>query len=142
MMLYIPTVSYFEAMGIDQDLSFFNFGINVLSHSMNGLRRNDLIEDQYVFGEKSNFLVDVWQYRFPQFPINQMILKEHGIAFQPTPGGMELYLWVHGLSDYSHFNFLDDKLQIDSIEDVKLLNDVNIFYLEYVRQKEKEMRKG
>ena len=142
MLLYIPTASYFEAMGIDQDFSFFNYGINVLSHSMNGLRRADLIEDQYVFGNESNFLVEVWKYRFPQFPIDETILKEHGISFQPTPGGMELFLWVHGLSDYSHFNFLDDELQIDTIENVNHLSDVNILYLEYVRQKEKEMRKG
>ena len=69
-------------------------------------------------------------------------MKDHGIAFQPTPGGIELFLWVHGFSDCSHFNFFDDTLQIDSIDNVKLLNDVNILYLEYVREKDKKMKKS
>lgn len=142
MMLYIPTASYFEAMGVDQDISFLDFGINVLSHSMNGLRRNDLIEDQYVFGNQSNFLLDQWWYRFPQFPIDENILREHGIAFQPTPGGMELFLWVHGFSHCSHFKFLDYNLKFDPIEHVKMLEDINILYLSYVQNKEAKIKKG
>lgn len=142
MMLYIPTTSYFEAMGVDQDTSCLEYGINILSHSMNGLRRADLIENQYVFGNKENFLGEQWRYRFPQFPIDEAILKEHGLAFQPTPGGMELFLWAHGLSHCSHFKFLDEDLKLDPIENVKPLENIDILYQNFVQNKEATIKKG
>jgi len=141
MMLYIPTASYLEVMGIEKDIIVSDYGINILAHSMNGLRRNDLIESQYVLGNQSNFLAMPWEYRFPEFPIDEKILQEHGIAFQPTPGGMELFLWVHGLSYCSHFKFLDGSLKFDPAKNVKMLEDTKILYLSYVQHK-KSVNKG
>ena len=142
MMVYIPTSAYFAAMGLDQDISSFEYGISILSNSINWLRRNDLIENEYVFGNESNFLVDQWQYRFPEFPIDKNILREHGMAFQPTPGGMELFLWVHCLSQCSHFSFLDSSFDLDLIENVGTLDEKNILYQRYVQNKETTIVKG
>lgn len=141
MILYIPTTSYFSSMGAINHLPNFHDKINILSHSMNGLRRNDLIEDNYVFGKPHNFLVVPWQYRFPEFAYDEKILREHGIAFQPTPGGMELFLWVHGLGHCSHFKFLDDRLKMDLIEGIKSLEKAEILYIDFVLHQQREIEK-
>lgn len=86
-------------------------------------------------------MVIPWQYRFPEFPLDERILKEHGIAFQATPGGMELFLWVHGLGHCSHFKFLDDSLKIDIIESAETLEDTEILYGGYVQQRQLESEK-
>lgn len=142
MILYIPTASYFSAMNIDHIFPVFDDKINMLSHSMNGLRRNDLIEDKYLFGKPQNFIIIPWQYRFPEFPFDEKILKEHGIAFQPTPGGMELFLWVHGLGHCSHFKFLEDSLKIEIIDSAGTIEATEILYMSYVHQRQLEIEEG
>jgi hypothetical protein len=137
MFLYIPTDSYFESMPVAKELVDFDDKITILAHSMNGLKRNDLIGENYIWGERRNFSYDSWKHRFSEFPFDEKKLQEHGIAFHPTPGGMELFLWVHGSGHYSHLKFLDETLQIEFIEGFEEMKDAKILYDGFVRHKQK-----
>jgi len=102
--------------------------INVLAHSINGLRRNDLIEGEYVYGERKHFLEKRLTMGMKTFTLNKNVLCEYGISFQPTASGMELYLWAHGLGESDHFQFLNEAVSLDAIEEVQLPNNVGLLY--------------
>jgi hypothetical protein len=135
MFIYIPTDIYYSAMGILDDYPDHDGRISILSHSMNGIRRNDLIEDNFTYGGPEFFRQDPVRYRFPEHPLNEDILCNHGITFQPTPGGMELYLWAHGLGRYTHFQFLDPKLEINEVIGVRFPNKIEILYEEFIKSR-------
>lgn len=133
MYIYIPTEDYYSASGINSDYTDENEKLNLLTHSINGLRRSDLIHETYTFGNAEVFKKYGIKYRLgEQFPLNEDVLSNHGIAFQPTPGGMELYLWVHGLGQYNHFKFLDNELPIELIEGINIPSNVEILYKDFV----------
>lgn len=136
MFIYIPTEIYFEIMGIKKDFPNHNDRINILSHSMNGLRRNDLIEDNFTYGGPEFFKQEKIKYRFgPDFAIRENILSDHGITFQPTPGGMELYLWAHGMGQITHFQFLDSNLELETIQEINLPDTIDLLYKDLIESR-------
>jgi len=128
MIIYIPSKTYYSGMGSLLVPSDDREKISVLAHSMNGLRRNDLIEDEYVYGARERFLSRTLTAGSKGFGLNKRVLCEYGISFQPTPSGMEFYLWAHGLGDRDHFQFLDESLALDPIEAVQLPDNVELLY--------------
>lgn len=139
MYIYIPTSIYYSVMELDLEFPSDDDKINILAHAMNGLKRADLIAN-FTYGNKDIFLQDKIKYRFPEFPVKEEQLAEHGITFKPTPGGMELYIWAHGLGHFTHFQFLDNKLQFDPIPDIKLPDKVVILYEEFIENDLRAMR--
>lgn len=131
MCIYIPTSAYNSTMGLGQDLSDESEAINILAHSMNGLRRFHLVEN-FTYGAKEIFLQEGIKYKFSEFPIRENQLAAHGITFVPTPGGMELYFWVHGLGHYPHFRFLNTELVFDPIPDIHLPDETVILYEDFI----------
>lgn len=128
MIIYIPSETYYSGMGSLLEHSDDREKISILAHSMNGLRRNDLLEDEYVYGERERFLTRTLTSGSKDYRLNKRVLCEYGISFQPTHSGMEFYLWAHGLGDRDHFQFLDESLALDPIEAVQLPNNVEFLY--------------
>ena len=116
--------------------------ISLLAHSVNGLRRNDLIEDEYVYGERESFLTRTLTLGSKVLRLNQSVLCDYGISFQPTPSGMEFYLWAHGLGDRDHFQFLDESPALDPIEAVQLPNDVDLLHMGILEHLKQTRNKG
>ncbi len=127
MYIYIPTDIYYSAMDIDSEFSSSDEKLSIQAHSMNGMKRLNLVED-FIYGEKDIFLQENIMYRFLEYPINEQKLSEHGLSFQPTPGGMELYLWAHGFGHIPHQQFLNDKLIFEPIPDINLPESATILY--------------
>lgn len=76
----------------------------LMNHIMIGLRKEHLIEDNWLCGPKgsmSQYFKDA---------------KEGGAIFQPSALGVELFLWAHGRSDLLIQQFLDptNEFEIDS----------------------------
>lgn len=138
MIIYIPTEIYFEAMGLTGEFLSHDEKINILAHSMNGLRRNDLIEDDFIYGDPIFFQQEKIKYKFgADFPMQENIFSDHGITFQPTPGGMELYLWAHGMGNITHFHFLDETLQFEGTIELTLPDTVDLLYKDLVEHLKK-----
>jgi hypothetical protein len=138
MIMYIPSEKYYSAMGPLLTPSDDRQKISVLAHSMNGLRRNDLIEDKYVYGPPERFFTHKLTRKQELFTLNKRVLCEHGISFQPTHSGMEFYLCAHGLGDLDHFQFLDGRLALDPIEAVQIPNNVDLLYKSALEHLQKE----
>ncbi|NQU26583.1 MAG: hypothetical protein HQ567_35310 [Candidatus Nealsonbacteria bacterium] len=133
MIIYIPSKAYFTAMEPILLGSEYSENINVLAHSMNGLRRNDLIEDKYTYGSPQHFANQRITLELQCFIADEKVLCEYGISFQPTPSGMELYLCVHGFGDLNHFNFLDADLNLNPVGEVRLPNNVELLYRDILK---------
>ena len=133
MLIYLPTELFYNLMNMFDEYPSPNERINILSHSMNGLRRADLIEDNYTYGGPEAFKQDSIKCRIDDFPLREEILCEHGITFQPTPGGMELFLWAHGLGQFTHFQFLDEGLKIDTFPNMELPDRADILYEDFIK---------
>ena len=99
-----------------------------MAHSMNGLKRNDLIDDKYTYGAPEHFIPQRLTVDSLAFMADERVLCEHGISFQPTPSGMELYLLAHGLGDSNHFQFLDESLVLEPIQGVQLPDNTDLLY--------------
>ncbi len=127
MVIYIPSRTYYSAMGSLLQASK-DTEINMLTHSINGLKRNDLIEDKYTLGSPQNFIDQNLRIDSQEFAVNEKVLSEYGISFRPTPSGMELYLWAHGLGDRNHFQFLDGSLNLDIIDEVQLPSNADLLF--------------
>ena len=137
MFIYLPTELFYRLMNIFEEYPNPNARLNILSHSMNGLRRADLIEDNYIYGGPEFFKQDLIKCRIDDFPMREEILCDHGITFQPTPGGMELFLWAHGLGQFTHFQFLDEELKIESFPNMELPGKVDILYEDFIKHLQK-----
>lgn len=142
MIIYIPIETYLIGMGSLLIQSDDKKRINVLAHSINGLRRNDLIEDEYVYGKRKHFLEKRLKMGMKDFTLNESALCEYGISFQPTPGGMELYLWAHGLGESDHFQFLNETLSLEAIDEVQLPSKVDLLYQGIPEYLQKDRDKG
>lgn len=135
MYIYIPTEVYFSAMDTEIDLTE---DITILTHSVNGLQRNDLLTN-HMYGSKNDFLAKNIRNKVSKLRIKEEILCEHGIIFEPTPSGMELYLWAHGISQVPHQSFLSNIIKIDPINSINLPERVEILYKDYI-EKEKGLK--
>ncbi|MCK4829248.1 hypothetical protein KA005_76700 [bacterium] len=125
MLIYIQTPEYYIAMDLDSEFKNEDEKLNILAHSMNGLKRSELI-DNYTYGNKEAIIKS--HQKFPNFMVCEDELSEHGITFQPTPGGIELYLWAHGLGHITHFRFLDPEIEFKTSGDIKLPERKTILY--------------
>ncbi len=142
MIIYIPSKTYYTAMEPLLLASEDSDNISVLAHSINGLRRNDLIEDKYTYGSPEHFAQQRIRVNAQDFVVDEKVLCEHGISFQPTPSGMELYLWAHGLGDRNHFCFLDESLILEPVEEVQLPSNVELLYKDLLQHFEEAGSKG
>jgi len=119
MRIYLPTSEYFEIMCIEEESSQYDYRMNVLTHSMNGLERDFLIKD-FQFGTPKGYRLDELKYRFPEHPIREEELDSHGITFTPTTSGMELFIWAHGYGHLNHLQFLSEDLKVEPLADIQL----------------------
>ena len=104
MLVFLPWSVYSESMGIiDEDWL-------ILSHSMVGLLRLDLIGNNYAYGSK-----DIISSKYPE-------ANSEGILFIPSAFGVELYLWVHGHSNIHVEFFLNNKIQFAKSELISIPN--------------------
>lgn len=115
MQIYVSTPDYYTAMDFQSDFSQDDQKITILAHAINGLKRMDLI-GTYSYGKKDLIIADM----VPQHTALRDRMADHGIAFQPTPSGMELYLWAHGYGESSHFRFLDEQMSFKLFDSVKI----------------------
>lgn len=133
MCIYIPTADYYSYMDFDSDFPTDDQKTSILTHCMNGLRRQNLV-GEITFGEKALFL-EAPLNKFPNLLIDKEMLSDHGITFLPNPEGMELYLWGHGLGDFSHLQFLSDALRVEPLPDIELPDQAAILYKGMVEHK-------
>lgn len=103
MRVFLPWSVYSESMGIN-DGDWL-----ILSHSMVGLSRLDLIGDFYAYGPKDSIS------SYPE-------VNSDGILFTPSNFGVELYLWVHGHSNIPVGSFLKNKIQFSKSELISIPN--------------------
>jgi hypothetical protein len=132
MTIYIPTEKYFAYLDINDEFGSEDEKLSILAHSINGMRRLDLVDYLY-YGKEDIFQKEKIKYKFPEFPIDEKKLSSHGIAFQPSPGGMELYLWAHGFGQYPHQKFLSEELVFNPIQDIELPDLAILLYENFVK---------
>ncbi|MGB6067279.1 MAG: hypothetical protein WBG50_20935 [Desulfomonilaceae bacterium] len=91
--LFMPFSVYLSAMD-------FQDGENpevLISHAMYGLVLEKLISDAFATGSADTVLKEM---------VPGAEFQSDGIVFSPSPVGMELYLWAHGLGSISPAEFL------------------------------------
>lgn len=90
---FLPMEIFTKAMDFtdeeEEKLSALN------AHSLFGLSRENLIENNFTYGEP-----DYIKERYPE-------ANTRGIIFQPTILGTELFLWVHGYNERNLYILLD-----------------------------------
>ena len=91
--LFVPFSVYEGAM----DFQDGELPSVLLPHVMNGLKLEALIADYWAYGSRDTVLKEV-------APDAQF--QSDGIVFCPSPVGMELYLWAHGLGSLAPTEFL------------------------------------
>ena len=105
--VFIPFETYIAAMdfveGEIQELG------NILNHSIFGLLKESLIDNYYHFGG-----LDYIKKHFPT-------AEKPGIILQPSPLGIELFLWAYGLGQKQISSYLTSAIQFDIDENIKVL---------------------
>ena len=94
---FFPVDSFAVAMAFDEKEQLDLF----VTHIMFGLEKERLIEKEFMSGPKE----DVETY-FEN-------AKQSGIIFQPSPLGVELFLWAHGKSSTGTSKFLEIANQLE-----------------------------
>ena len=79
-----------------------------------------------------------FMYKFLGYPADEEQLSWHGITFEPSPFGMELFLWAHGMGYVPHQQFLNNKLEIWPLDGINLPQNASILYKKFVEKKQKE----
>ncbi len=136
MYIYMPTESYYNAMDLGSEFSNDDQKLSILAHSMNGMKRINLVEI-FKYGEKDIFVQQDMMYKFREYPIDEKQLSPHGITFEPSPFGMELFLWAHGLGHIPHQQFLNNNLDISRLKGINLPQDASILYRHLVEKRQK-----
>jgi hypothetical protein len=97
----------------------------ILSHTMIGLAREDLIAKDYAHGNEeyiklvANSSPDLSHSLSRQKLFN---VTEGGVLFQPSTFGMELYHWAHGKPDLMYSDFIDPEIVFPIEPDVIIPN--------------------
>jgi len=136
MYIYLPTKSYYDTMDLTSEYSDDEQKLSILAHSMNGMKRLNLVEI-FKYGKKDIFLHESIKYKFPDYPIDERQLSRHGITFEPSPFGMEIFLWAHGLGNVPHQQFLNKSLNISSLKGINFPQDASILYGSLVEKMQK-----
>jgi len=106
--VFIPFDSYSISMDFTgKEMQEFE---NILNHSILGLLKESLIDNFYQFGG-----VDFISKEFPS-------ADKPGIILQPSPIGIELFLWAYGHGQNSIRDYLTDKVKFDIDEKIKIIN--------------------
>jgi len=105
--VFIPINVYANAMEFNGSE---NLNI-ILPHSLNTLSLNNLIGNNYFFGDQ-NFLLK-------QFPDNQ-IIKGAGIIVTPSPIGAELYLAIQGKRECTVNDIFSDKWNLNTSINIQI----------------------
>jgi hypothetical protein len=105
MELFIPFTTYTQAM--DFTLEESNKFVNILTHSIWGLNKEDLI-DQIHYGP-----VDFIQKKYSD-------AKESGIILQPTSLGVELFMWAYGHGQRADNDFFSPEIQFKNDQNIKI----------------------
>lgn len=100
MSIFLPINVYIKSMDLSEkeDLNI------ILPHTIYGLIRLGLIDEDFKFGSK-----EACQKKYPQ-------AETDGIIFIPTIFGIEFYLWVHGYPNINVLNFISKDIQFAKSE--------------------------
>jgi hypothetical protein len=117
--LYIPESVYDEAMDFSESE---DKGV-ITDHSLVGLSKEALINDNYVYGglgkiqahSRTPIEPSQFSYRY-----NIEGVTEGGIVFQPSKLGFELFFWAYGKPDYGYADFLNPEVDFPIIEGVSI----------------------
>lgn len=104
MQAYVRLDTYHKAMAFDRKES--SREAVILGHVLAGLARESLIDGRYRFGEQSHLEILSREAPAP------------GIIFQPTPFGLEVFLWAYGKGDAPANKFLDPRTKFRPLEGV------------------------
>lgn len=97
--IFIPIDTYINAMDfVDVEMNEIS---NIINHSIFGLVKEDLIDSFFQFGNQEYI-----QKTFPEADSAGMIL-------QPSPLGIELFLWAYGKGQTKIQDFLKDALKFE-----------------------------
>jgi len=102
--LFIPEEALFLAM----DFAKGEMANNIIAHTLFGLAREMLIEDNFQTGSR-----DILQKNFRQAP-------GPGLIFQPSVLGIELFLWAYGKPNMNILDFFDVENKFDIEASVKI----------------------
>jgi hypothetical protein len=102
--IFIPSQEFFEAMEFspDEDHDILT------SHIIFGLDREDLIGSEIRWGKKEYIQQDFEK------------ASGEGLLVTPSPWGVELFLWAHGLGDVKVADFLKPTTVIESAIEIDL----------------------
>ncbi|MBI2271992.1 MAG: hypothetical protein HYU69_16760 [Bacteroidetes bacterium] len=104
--VFIPIETYAIAMDfVEEEKKEIS---NLINHSIFGLLKEDLIDGYFQFGGKEHI-----QKTFPESNVGGMIL-------QPSPLGIELFLWAYGKGQVHIQDFLKNSITFEIDEKIKL----------------------
>ena len=104
--VFVSAEAYFHAMDFVQ--SEADQLTEILSHSIYGLVKEDLLDKYFQYGN-----ADHLKQSNPS-------INSSGFIFQPTPLGIELFLWAYGKGNYSASNFLNTELEFKVDDKIKI----------------------
>jgi hypothetical protein len=104
--VYIPLSTFIEAMDFEKaELSELG---NIANHAIFGLAKEDLIGDGFRYGDK-----DQIKKTMPEE-------NESGFILEPSPLGVELFLWAYGEGQTNINDFFSKSKTFDVDEKIKL----------------------
>lgn len=98
--IYIPYSVYLSAMDFSEDEDTGS----ILVHSVEGLIRHGLLEDQYLYGSKEHI-----SKKYKKAP-------ESGMILIPSVQGAEAFLWAHGVSGATGHELVNGSLRYNEPE--------------------------
>lgn len=104
--VFIPVDTYINAMDfVDVEMKEIT---NIISHSIFGLVKEGLLDNFFQFGDM--------EYIGKTFPE----ATSAGMILQPSPLGIELFLWAYGKGQTQIHHYLKDSLTFDVDEKINL----------------------
>jgi len=110
--MFVPLLAYATAMEFGKREE--EQSNSILSHVMFGLSREDLIEQNFLFGAPEH-LRSLSRYAGADVP---------GILVSPSMLGIELYLWAHGRGDLGAREILNPVVQLNSDVEIKVTRGI------------------
>jgi hypothetical protein len=110
--MFIPMQTYYQAMDFTND-EIPNIA-NLMSHSMFGLVKEDLIGQHFNYGG-----VEYLKKFFSEVP-NQ------GIIFYPTALGVELMMWAYGYGKKPLSDFFNNDIKFENEKEIICGNSIPV----------------
>ncbi len=109
MNILIPIDAYLKSMAFSKNED----ATIILTHSLNGLSRNDLINDWTTGGQED------LEKEFKE-------IKSGGIVIQPSSFGTELFLWACGYPEVHPAKFLTTNIKLEDCLNINnIINEVS-----------------